>query len=231
LDSANDVNHSIHIENTELRLSAIIDDELSTTVEALLFASPVPLTQAHLARIAGCDKRRLAGIVASLNSQYMEWGRSFRVEQYGDCYRFYTLPQFEKTISKLAELPRPAKLSKAALEVLSIVAYRQPVVKAEIERIRGIDSDGVIRTLLERGFIVISGKSDSPGRPLLYSTTQDFLEFFGIPNLAQLPVPEIEEPAGDTIKAITLIRPPEDPTSDPDEALIKDDSEFLDAPE
>ncbi len=205
------IEESIKIEATESRVLDKIDPKTDTAVEALLFASPAPLTDAQLARLIGRDKRQIPLIIDRLNFSYLEWGRSFRIERFGDSYRLYSLPEYDKYISRLAEIPRPARLSRAALEVLAIIAYRQPIVKSEIEKIRGIESDGVIRTLLERGLIEVSGKSDAPGRPLLYKTTQDFLEFFGISDLTLLPevtAPEVESP-----RAITLIRPPEEPKS------------------
>jgi segregation and condensation protein B len=213
-DSVNDLNDSIQVDESDIRISGVMDNESSAAIEALLFASPVPLTEAQLGRLIGRDKKKVPLIIDSLNARYFEWGRSFRIERFGDSYRLYTLPQYDKYISRLAEIPRPARLSRAALEVLSIVAYRQPVVKAEIEKIRGIDSDGVIRTLIEKDLLFISGKSDGPGRPLLYKTSQQFLEFFGISDLSQLPKPEIPITENEPVKVITLIRPPENPESD-----------------
>ena len=201
----------IQIESTDLRFPEYLGQEITTAVEALLFASPDPLTESQLARLVGRDKRHIPLIIDKLNLSYLEWGRSFRIERYGDTYRLYTLPEYDKYISRLIDLPRPARLSRAALEVLAIVAYRQPVIKSEIEKIRGIDSDGVIRTLLERGFLAVCGKSDAPGRPLLYKTTQEFLEFFGISDLSQLP--EVAVPEAEIPRTIALVRPPEEPDS------------------
>ncbi len=205
------IEDSIQVDATDLQVPDYLGQEATTAVEALLFASPSPLTESQLASLTGRDKRHIPLIIDKLNLNYLEWGRSFRIERFGDSYRFYTLQEYDKYVSRLADLPRPIRLSRAALEVMAIIAYRQPVVKSEIEKIRGIDSDGVIRTLLERGLIAVSGKSDAPGRPLLYSTTLEFLEFFGISDLTQLPevtVPEPENP-----RTIALVRPPEEPES------------------
>lgn len=210
---------SVEIENSQSRIIGILDDEISAAVEALIFASPEPLTAVQLARIVGCDKRRIPQAIESLNMRYIETARSFRIERFGDNYRFYTIPMYDKYIGRLADLPRPAKLSRAALEVLSIIAYRQPVVKSEIERIRGIDSDGVIRTLMEKGLIVVSGRSDAPGRPLLYKTTGEFLEFFGISDLSELPSPEIPEAKAESAGALTLLRQPEISEHDSSDAI------------
>ncbi len=209
------IEDSIDIKQSDLTTPDFPDRETSAAVEALLFASPDPLTESQLARIIGRDKRHIPLIIDQLNISYLEWGRSFRIERFGESYRIYTLPEYDKYISRLADLPRPARLSRAALEVLAVVAYRQPAVKSEIEKVRGIDSDGVIRTLLERGLIAVSGKSDAPGRPLLYRTTQEFLEFFGISDLSELP--EVTVPEAETPRAVTLIRPPEE-SVDADEA-------------
>lgn len=214
MNSGSNIDESLNIESSESRISDFIEDGAAKAIEALLFASPIPLTGAQLGRLVGCDKRQVAYIVASLNIKYMEWRRTFRIEQFGDSFRLYTLPEFDKYISKLAEIPRPARLSRAALEALAIIAYKQPLVKSEIERIRGIDSDGVIRTLSERGLIAICGRSDGPGRPLLYKTTQEFLEFFGISDLSQLPPPERLAPESEPGPRLTIVRPEESPGPD-----------------
>jgi len=171
---------TLAIENTENRISTIIEDEAELALEALLFASPEPLGDREIGRIIGINKKEVPNIIERLNDKYTRWSRAFRIENFGSKYRYYTLPDFDKYISRLAEIPRPVKLTRAGLEVLSIVAYKQPVVKSEIERIRGINSDGVIRTLIDRNLVEMAGRSDGPGRPVLYRTTRDFLEFFGI---------------------------------------------------
>jgi segregation and condensation protein B len=209
LDDAKEQGQFLQIEDSQVRLSGFMDEDVSAAVEALIFASPMPLTSGQLARLVPCDKRRIPQIVENLNMKYVESARTFRIERFDDSYRYYTIPEYDKYISRLADLPRPARLSRAALEVLSIIAYRQPVVKSEIERIRGIDSDGVIRTLIERGLIAVAGRSDSLGRPLLYKTTSDFLEFFGIADLYDLPSPDISESDLEASRTLTLLRQPE----------------------
>ena len=213
-----EIKESVEIDTVENRISDIFENDYSKTVEALLFASPEPLEDREIARIIGCGKREVPSIIEKLNQQYDNWGRSFRIEKYADRYRLYTLTEYDKYICRLSEIPRPVKLSKAAMEVLSIIAYKQPTSKAEIERIRGINPDGVLRTLTEKGLVEICGRSDGPGRPLLYGTTRDFLDFFGISNLSELPSPEIaeeEKMAG----GLVLKRPPEriDPILSSDE--------------
>jgi segregation and condensation protein B len=174
----------------ESRIADLVDSKLDAAVEALLFASPDPLSAVEIGRIIGEGRQRAVELIDDLNRKYREWGRSFRIEKFGDKYRFYTLPDFNQYISRLADIPRPVRLSRAALEVLSIIAYKQPVVRSEIEQIRGVNADGVLRTLLEKGLIEVCGRSDGAGRPLIYRTTWDFLEFLGISDLSELPAPE-----------------------------------------
>lgn len=196
------------VESMENRLSEVFENDYSPALEALIFASPEPLNDKEIARIVKCGKSEVPGIIDELNVKYRDGGRSFRIEKFGDKYRFYTLPDFDKYISCLAEIPRPVRLSKAALEVLSIVAYRQPTSKADIERVRGINPDGVLKTLMEKGLVEICGRSDGPGRPLLFGTTREFLDFFGIADLTELPIPE---PVDDEniVKNLVLKRSPE----------------------
>ncbi len=206
------------VESIENRLAEVLENDYSSAVEALIFASPEPLNDKEIARILKCGKSQVPGIVGELNAKYLDGGRSFRIEQFGDKYRFYTLPDFDKYISRLAEIPRPVRLSKAALEVLSIVAYRQPTSKADIERVRGINPDGVLKTLMEKGLVEICGRSDGPGRPLLFGTTREFLDFFGISDLNELPIPEPVDDE-DIVKSLVLKRAPEqgDSTESSDE--------------
>lgn len=192
----------------ENRISDIFENDYSTAIEALVFASPEPLEDKEISRIVGCRKNEVQSIIDGLNNKYAESGRSFRIEKYSDRYRFFTLGEYDKYISRLAEIPRPVRLSKAALEVLSIIAYRQPSTRAEIERIRGVNPDGVLRTLMEKSLVEIQGRSDGPGRPLLYGTTRDFLDFFGISSLEELPVPESMDES-DSVKNLVLKRSPE----------------------
>ena len=196
-------------ESSENRMTLILDDESELALEAVLFASPEPLGDAELGKVIGRSKKDIPDIIGRLNIKYAQWNRSFRIENFGEKYRYYTLPDFDAYVSRLAEIPRPLKLSRAALEVLSIIAYKQPVIKSEIERIRGINSDGVIKTLIERNLIEAAGRSDGPGRPVLYRTTREFLEFFGISDLSDLPDTEFDVDESEIMGALTITRPPE----------------------
>ncbi len=212
MQNEQDIKESVETEELRNRFPDLLESESATATEALLFASPQPLSDREIGRIIGCDRRKVAAIIEELNQKYSDWGRSFRIERFGDRYRFFTIPEYDRYISRLADIPRPVKLSRAALEVLSIVAYKQPAVRSEIERIRGVNPDGVVRTLLEKGLIEVRGRSDGPGRPLLYGTTRDFLEFFGISDLSELPVPEMAADKG-TDKRLVMRRPPEESQS------------------
>lgn len=214
MDSGEKIENTIALESAENRISTMLEDESELALEALLFAAPDPLSDKEIGKIIGKNKKEIPGIIDHLNDKYEQWGRTFRIEKFGSCYRYYTLPEFDKYIGRLSDIPRPVKLSRAALEVLSIIAYKQPAVKAEIERIRGINSDGVIRTLIEKNLVETAGRSDGPGRPMLYRTTQEFLEFFGISDLSELPEPEISEDEPELMGSLTLRHPPENTESD-----------------
>lgn len=178
-------------------------------VEALLFAAEEPLPASRLASILEeATPGAIDDIVAGLNADYLRGGRAFRISEVAGGYRLHTRPEFALWIRLLQRAARP-RLSQAALETLSIVAYRQPVARTELEAIRGVNVDGVLKTLVERDLVRIAGRGEGLGRPLLYATTPHFLEYFGLPDLDALPRPEeIELPApGD----VTGDGPPEAP--------------------
>lgn len=173
-------------------------------VEALLFGSDEPLTLKQIVSIisssedSGLRMRitedEILQHVRDLNAQYVQTGRAFRIIQVAGGYQFATMPEYADWLGKMVKEKAKRKLSQSALETLSVIAYKQPVTKPEIEAIRGVGADYVIGSLLERGLITIVGRAATPGRPLLYGTTQEFLKHFGINDLADLPKPrEIEE--------------------------------------
>lgn len=159
-------------------------------VEALIFAADEPLSAQ---RIAGIVEEVTPGavddLVAELNADYLREGRAFRIVSVAGGYRMLTRPEHALWIKLLHRASRP-RLSQAALETLSIVAYRQPVARTELEGIRGVNVDGVLKTLVERDLVRIAGRGEGLGRPLLYATTAHFLEYFGLPDLDALPRPE-----------------------------------------
>lgn len=173
-------------------------------LEALIFASDEPLTPGDIIAIfdmleEGERPRRLSeemilGHIEALNREFEETGRSFRIVRMAGGYQYATLQHFAPWLGKMLREKSKRKLSVSALESLAVIAYKQPVTKPEIEAIRGVNADYVLRSLLERNLITIVGRAATPGRPLLYGTTRDFLKHFGINDLSDLPKPrEIDE--------------------------------------
>ncbi len=164
-------------------------------VEALLFSSEVPLTTAKMREIIpGVTEKRIREIVSRLNRDYENAGRAFRIQEVAGGYQMFTLPEFAPYVEQLFQSRQKSKLSQKALETLAIIAYKQPITRQEIEDIRGVNSDGIIRTLLARGLITIAGRAEAPGSPFLYKTTKTFLEYFGLNSLKDLPkLKEIDE--------------------------------------
>lgn len=137
----------------------------------------------------------IASAVGELNAQYERTGRAFRVEQIAGGYRLVTLPEFAGVVSAVVKMQQPTKLSKPAVETLAIVAYRQPVTRAELEAIRGVSCGEVLKTLLDRRLVTIKGRAEEVGRPILYGTTKQFLDQFGLASVKDLPAPG-EAPLG-----------------------------------
>lgn len=187
-------------------------------LEALLLVTDKPLTAERIASVVPPLKSEMVGeLVLELNRTYESTQRSFRVREIAGGYRLYALPEYQAYVEALAVTTREARLSQAALETLAVVAYRQPVSRGDVEYVRGCDCDGVIRTLLSRKLITIKGRSDAPGRPLLYATTSRFLEYFGLAKIEDLPDwGEIAALVGEPIAQtrLILVRPEEEPAAD-----------------
>jgi len=161
---------------------------LDASLEALLFASEEPLAPPRLAQLTGARKGEVLEAIDRLNVFYAESGRAFRIAPLAGGFQLVTTPEHAARVGQLHRDKSPAKLSRAALETLAIVAFKQPVTRAEVDSIRGVSaSDGVIRHLLERGLVRIAGRAEAPGRPLLYGTTREFLGRFGLHALGDLP--------------------------------------------
>ena len=163
---------------------------IRSIIESLLFVSGEPMSLERISQILeGVEKKELRQIISELAQEYLEQGRGIRIVEVAGGYQFETARENAEYLLKLIKT-RPARLTRPALETLAIIAYRQPITRLEIDEIRGVDSSGVIRTLLEYGLIQVMGRKDVPGRPLVYGTTQKFLEFFRLKSLADLPSPE-----------------------------------------
>ena len=166
-----------------------------SVVEALILASPEPLPARKLAEmVRGLTPSGAGKAVAELNNRYMETGCSFRIRELAGGFQFYIVPEFAGYVQELFARRRKMRLTRASLETMAIVAYRQPVTKAEIEHVRGVATDGVVHHLLEKKLITIRGRAKTVGKPLQYGTTDEFLKFFGLADLSDLPkMSEIEE--------------------------------------
>jgi len=164
-------------------------------IEAILLASDRAVTAGRIAEALSITAdeggaRVVHDAVARLNTSYKQTGRSFRIEKVAGGYRAVTTSDFADAIAAFQAGKAQRRLSRAALEALSIIAYRQPVTRAEVEAIRGVACGEVLRSLLERRFIAITGRAEEVGRPMLYGTTKRFLEVFGIASVRDLPAPE-----------------------------------------
>ena len=160
-------------------------------VEALLFAAEEPLSARRMAELVdGGTPALVEDLVAELNADYLREDRAFRIQEVAGGWRLVTRSEFAPWVRRMRETGRPTRLSQAALETLAIVAYKQPVTRSELESIRGVSVDAVIQTLVDRALVTIVGRAEGLGRPLLYGTTDLFLEYFGLPGLDALPKPE-----------------------------------------
>ena len=179
-------------------------NQLDRALEALLFASDKPLSAAEcvkylkgaveaapeddvVAALAKTKQDDVANLLRALQAAYDEQQRGFRIVESAAGWKVVTAPDTAPWVRQLFPENRPVRLSPSALETLAIVAYRQPITRADIEAVRGVNVDGVMQTLLERGVIRITGRAEVPGRPLLYGTTEFFLEHFGLKSLDELP--------------------------------------------
>ena len=177
--------------------------KLQNVIEALLFSAQKPLSiQEMTAAIKGAEddlsdeipnefarikNAEVAAALEELKVEYIQQGRAFQLLEKAEGWQLATDPAFGKWVRQLFPAPKPARLSSPALETLAIIAYRQPITRADVEAVRGVSIDGVLQTLMERGLVKIAGRAETPGRPLVYETTQFFLDHFGLRNLDELP--------------------------------------------
>ena len=175
---------------------------LSQVVEALLFSAQKPLSARELAtaiknagaenefspnEFAKVSEAEVAAALEQLKLEYIEQGRAFQLLEKAEGWQIGSDPRFAQWVRQLFPAAKPARLSPPALETLAIIAYRQPITRADVEAVRGVAIESVLQTLMERGLVRIAGRAEIPGRPLLYETTQFFLEHFGLKNLDELP--------------------------------------------
>jgi segregation and condensation protein B len=165
-----------------------VDEErLKAIIESLLFAAGEPVSLNRLAAVLdSVPKEEIRNALAALGAEYSQGGRGLTVEEVAGGYQLRTRKEFAPHIRKLLA-GKPPRLSRSLLETLAIIAYRQPITRPEIEEVRGVDCGGVLETLLERRIIRIAGRKEAPGRPMIYATTPEFLEVFGLKDLDSLP--------------------------------------------
>lgn len=163
------------------------DKKMKSAIETMLFIQGEPLEIKEMAQILEADSSKIIELCLELQKEYEEEGRGIRIRRINDSFGYITHKENEIFIQKLCTPIKIKRLSQSALEVMAIVAYKQPVTRGEIDSIRGIKSERVLDGLLAKNLVKISGKSDGVGRPLLYSTTDEFLKKFGFENLNELP--------------------------------------------
>lgn len=161
--------------------------DLPTLLESLLFVAPAPTPVARLAQVLGLTEELLEPVLAQLAAGYVDARRGLRLLRKGDRVHLTTAPEAALHIERFLGLDLSSKLSPAALETLAVIAYRQPLTRAGIEAIRGVSCDGVLRTLIARELVEPVGRLEQAGRPFLYSTTVQFLQYFGLESLNHLP--------------------------------------------
>ena len=175
----------------------LVEDYLSImgNIEALLFVAPQPLTITQIASILETTSTKVQRAIEQLELSYLESSgdRGLRIQRHNDRIQLTTAPQASHFIERLLGLEISGRLSKAALETLAIIAYQQPVTRPQIDAVRGVNSDSVLKNLLSKGLIYELGRANKPGRPILYSTSPEFLQHFGLNSIEDLPPLELEE--------------------------------------
>ncbi|MEN8244277.1 MAG: SMC-Scp complex subunit ScpB [Thermodesulfobacteriota bacterium] len=179
-------------------------EDLKNIIESLLFVAEEPLTLDRIKDILEVDDRKLVRkTLHELQADYESRTGAFVLREVAGGFQFRSRPEYVPWIKKLIQ-PKPARLSKAALETLAIIAYKQPVIRSDVEHLRGVDCGGVLRMLMERNLIRVLGRKEIPGRPIIYATTKQFLEVFDLKNLKDLPTPkEIEDLAKAPLDDVT----------------------------
>ena len=203
---------------------------LMRVIEALLFSAPKPLSIAEITaaiksagtaddfspnEFAGTTESQIAAALEQLKVEYIEQQRAFQLVEKAEGWQLASDPAYASWIRRLVPTPKPARLTAPALETLAIIAYRQPIMRADVEAVRGVTIEGVLQTLMERGLVKIAGRAEIPGRPLLYATTQFFLDHFGLRNLDELP--NVEELRKRYLPVSGRAQPPQ-PVVSPDQA-------------
>ncbi len=172
-------------------------EDFKNIIESLLFVTDIPLSIDRIKNILPqAERKEIRNALEALAEEYEARKGGFFLREVAGGYQIRTRPEYKEWIKRLIQ-PKAFRLSKAALETLAIVAYKQPIIRSDIEYIRGVDCGGILRTLLERKLIRVLGRKEIPGRPLIYATTKQFLEVFDLKDLKDLPTPEEIEKLSD----------------------------------
>lgn len=177
-------------------------EDIKYIIESLLFVSETPLPINRIQKVLGQDDtKEIHEALTALAAEYETRKGGFLLREVAGGYQIRSRPEYREWIKRLIQ-PTPLRLSKAALETLAIIAYKQPVIRNDIEHIRGVDCGGILRMLFERKLIRVLGRKQIPGRPLIYATTKQFLEVFDLKDLRDLPTPDEIESLGDSFSEI-----------------------------
>ena len=191
-DEKTNIEH--RMSNVECRTSEK-EPTVESVTEAVLFASDEPLSAERLADIVGTSVKQIRTYIKNLNDKYQANNNAFRIEQIAGGYQMLTLSPYNHWLKKLLRVRSDSKLTPASLETLAIIAYKQPVIRADIETIRGVAVGEITRGLMYKGLVKIVGRAEVLGRPMLYGTTKKFLEVFGLNSLKDLPkIEELKKP-------------------------------------
>ena len=167
------------------------NDDLKSALEAMIFASPTPVSTKKLADTLGTEQRILKKTLAEIRATLLKENRGFQLKEVAGGWQMFSNPEHADLIAKLHRSEKlEAKLSQSALDTLTIIAYRQPVIRADIESIRGVATAPTLKTLIDKNLVRIVGRAEVPGRPFLYGTTKKFLKTFGLGSIADLPKPD-----------------------------------------
>jgi len=163
------------------------DKQKKSVIEALLFLSGEPVTLSAIKDVVGLPEPEIKSLMDELVMQYRERNGGLFIAEIANGYQMVTNPGYSEWVIKFRSTQLSSRLSMPALETLSIIAYKQPIIKAEIEELRGVNSDSAVKTLVEKRLIKVIGRKEAPGRPFLYGTTKEFLQYFGLKDLTELP--------------------------------------------
>jgi segregation and condensation protein B len=188
------------------------DKEIKSIIESILFMAGEPVSPDSIKKIMEIDKKEIERLTKELISEYSLRNSGLLIVEVAGGVQMVTNPACSPWVKKLLSTAVPTRLSQPSLETIAIIAYKQPIIKSEIEAIRGVNSDGVVKTLLERRLIKILGRKEVPGRPLMYGTTKEFLQYFGLKDLSEMP----------TLKEFEEVNIPEPPETLPEESEVQE---------